>query len=283
VSLAGWSLVELAGADAASFLQAFCTNDVVHLPVLGSCEAFVCNVKGHVLGHVRIHRRQEQRFWVDAPEQQAEVLLRHWDKYLIREQVVLRDLSASHHVWCIVGPQATEAVSRLAGELRGEVLPSTFPHPGSYLAVIAQDQCGSLPALLASAQLALCDVAALEIVRVEKGYPLYGRDISLENLPQEVDRNDTAIHFRKGCYLGQETVARIDALGHVNQLLRQVRLSTLLPAGTELTAGGKCVGSVTSSVYSPAYGQALALAYVRRSHAAGGTELDQGVVVPQST
>ena len=68
-----------------------------------------------------------------------------------------------------------------------------------------------------------CGIDVFETARIEAGTPLYGRDITAENLPQEIDRDRLAISFTKGCYLGQETVARIDALGHVNRLLRLVK------------------------------------------------------------
>src|SRR5438046_8506879 len=105
-------------------------------------------------------------------------------------------------------------------------------------------------------------------MRIEAGYPLYGRDITDKNLPQEIDRDRLAISFTKGCYLGQETVARIDALGHVNRLLRGIKfLTSAIPErGTELQSGGKVVGHVTSSCWSPGIGAPLALGFLRRGH-----------------
>ena len=101
-------------------------------------------------------------------------------------------------------------------------------------------------------------------------------DITEKNLPQEVARDQLAIHFQKGCYLGQETVARIDALGHVNRLLVGVRFeSSETPAvGTELSRQGKAVGAVTSSAWSPRLNAAVALAYVRRNCHEPNTLLD---------
>jgi folate-binding protein YgfZ len=112
-------------------------------------------------------------------------------------------------------------------------------------------------------------------VRIEYGMPLYGRDITLENLPQEVNRNAQAISFTKGCYLGQETVARIDALGHVNRLLVVVKFAgERIPSpGDELQIEGKPVGQVTSAAFSPRVSKPLALAYVRTASAAPGTRL----------
>ena len=107
----------------------------------------------------------------------------------------------------------------------------------------------------------------VELARIEAGFPSYGRDITIDNLPQEVARDRQAISFTKGCYLGQETVARIDALGHVNRQLVRLKFSDndhVPPPGTELSYDEKVVGKVTSSCWSPASGVAIALAYVGR-------------------
>lgn len=115
---------------------------------------------------------------------------------------------------------------------------------------------------------------AFEVLRIEGGFPLFGRDLTAENLPQEVARDAKAINFVKGCYLGQETVARIDALGHVNKLLRGLQLPGAVdpPApGSVIEGDGKSVGTITSAAYSPGWGCVVALGYLRRSHAAAGT------------
>jgi folate-binding protein YgfZ len=111
--------------------------------------------------------------------------------------------------------------------------------------------------------------------RIEAGWPLYGVDITDKNLPQELDRDRLAINFTKGCYLGQETVARIDALGHVNKILVGVRFRTdeVPPTGTELSLGEQVVGHVTSACFSPLLHAPLALAYVRRGENEPGTSL----------
>jgi folate-binding Fe-S cluster repair protein YgfZ len=96
-------------------------------------------------------------------------------------------------------------------------------------------------------------------------------------LPQEIDRDRLAISFTKGCYLGQETVARIDALGHVNRVLRVVQFSgdEIPQAGAELqTADGKPAGNVTSAVWSPRFSAPLALAFLKRGNHEAGTELN---------
>ena len=120
---------------------------------------------------------------------------------------------------------------------------------------------------------------AFAAARIEAGFPLFGVDFNEENLPQEVGRDVQAISFTKGCYLGQETVARIDALGHVNQRLVGVRFvgSDMPAGGLELTRDGRIVGSVTSAAFSPKFGLPIALAMVRRESNSPGTRLDSAI------
>jgi folate-binding protein YgfZ len=128
---------------------------------------------------------------------------------------------------------------------------------------------------LVAKRFVLAGPQAFETARIESGMPRYGVDFNEENLPQEVGRDREAISFTKGCYLGQETVARIDALGHVNQRLAGVRFfgSGVPSGGTELAREGRIVGSVTSAAFSPKLDAPLALAMVRREANSPGTRL----------
>jgi folate-binding protein YgfZ len=127
------------------------------------------------------------------------------------------------------------------------------------------------------------------VLRVEAGTPLWGADIDETNLPQEVGRIQQTISFTKGCYIGQETIARIRTYGHVNRSLGALKLAEdrRVPRGARVHDGSKEVGQVTSSVRSPRLGTGLALAYLRRGHQEPGTVLEveaedrriQGVVI----
>ena len=115
-----------------------------------------------------------------------------------------------------------------------------------------------------------------DVLRIEAGTPVFGKDITDKSLPQEINRDSRAISFVKGCYLGQETVARLDALGHVNQLLKGLIFEPGSPCpepGAPLEDDGKRVGVVTSSVFSPVRNACVALAMLRTSHVNPGTKL----------
>src|SRR5262249_2121769 len=111
---------------------------------------------------------------------------------------------------------------------------------------------------------------------VEAGTPLYGADVTENNLAPEVGRTAQAISYTKGCYLGQEPIVRLRDLGHANRELTGLRIDgpEPAPAGAKLWREGKEVGQVTSSVYSPALGTAIALAYVRRGSTEPGTAVE---------
>lgn len=121
--------------------------------------------------------------------------------------------------------------------------------------------------------------SVIDAARIECGFPEFGTDITSDNLPQEVGRDEAAISFTKGCYLGQETVARIDALGHVNKYLVRLESESELNAGDELfsaTDDGKAddrksIGKVTSAIRLP--GRTLAMGYIRRESKEANAEI----------
>ncbi len=120
------------------------------------------------------------------------------------------------------------------------------------------------------------DGDVFDVLRIEAGTPVFGKDITDKNLPQEIGRDSRAINFVKGCYLGQETVARLDALGHVNQVLKGLEFEPCSPCpepGCGLEAEGKRAGEVTSSAFSPARNAPIALAMIRIKLSAAGTKV----------
>ena len=118
-----------------------------------------------------------------------------------------------------------------------------------------------------------CDPAALEVMRIENAVPLFGTDANNENLPQELQHDEKAISFEKGCYLGQETVARIDSLGHVNRLFVAFESDEAIVPGFNLEQDGKSIGAVTSAVQIPGQQQWVGLGFIRREAATSGESL----------
>jgi folate-binding protein YgfZ len=270
------SRVELLGPDRVAFLQNFCTNDIRGLPEDRACEAFLLNAKGHVLFYVNVWAGRESLI-VEAGAGRGEALVKHLDKYLIREKVTLHDRSAEWGELLVVGPRAEEQVRDLPPGLSG--FPSSWTAMPNQVVVGPRHELDDWRSRVVAAGVRACGVAALEALRIEARFPIDGIDVTEKNLAQEVDRIEQTISFKKGCYLGQETVARLDALGHVNKTLVGLTFSEagrerVPPAGLELTAGGQAVGQVTSSAFSPRLGTAVALGYVKQGHNMPGTRLD---------
>ncbi|MEO1495996.1 MAG: glycine cleavage T C-terminal barrel domain-containing protein [Planctomycetota bacterium] len=262
--LPDWSALRVAGPDAAAFLQSFCTNDVAALRPGEACEAFFTDVKAHVLAYTTVARdeaaRDETGFSCVLSSPHAGRLGEHLDRYLIREDV---ELAVETRPLALLGAAAPAAEHEA---------PAAGWGAGVRIALGAAPVGGAVE----------LGAAELERLRLRLGVPRDAIDVDERNLPQEVDRNEQAISFTKGCYLGQEPVARIDALGRVNRLLRGVRIDGPTPnAGDELFVGegGKPIGRVTSATDLPAgdaQTRSVALAYVRREHAEAGTAVVVG-------
>lgn len=259
-----WSVLTVSGEEAATFLQGFCTNDVLALSAGGSCEAFFTDMKARVLAYTWVVRLKD-RCLVILTSPGAEALARHLDKYVLNAQVELRVDSDSRVAILFSRSQAVapEGVVRVALSAFGEktefaiggadVLSGWLASPGDASESISEEE--------------------FELRRILRGVPKDGADVDQRNLPQEVDRVATSISFTKGCYLGQEPVARIDAMGHVNWLLRGLRFAGAeARRGDELRSGDKVVGRVTSVAQSG--GQTVGLGYVRRESAAEGASLE---------
>ncbi|TWT73784.1 glycine cleavage system aminomethyltransferase T [Posidoniimonas polymericola] len=247
-----WSVLRVKGPDAASFLHNLCTNEIKQLPPGGCCEAFFTDVKGKVLAFALVCRTADGYAVVVTSKHAAE-LAAHLEKYHIREELEV-GVDSEANLSLFWGRPAA------AGEL--------FDIAALGARLCLNDACMDTMVRLSP--------GGFDTLRIERGFPLDRVDVDSSRLPQEVNRDAAAISFTKGCYLGQETVARIDALGHVNRVLVSVTFAGGEPpsVGAELTADGKPVGVVTSACYSKELAAPLALAYVRREHAGAGTKLE---------
>jgi folate-binding protein YgfZ len=219
-------------------------------------------------------------------------VIKDLDKYLIMEKVELHDRSTQ---WCeilVAGPKSKDLLSQFVSvdlptkeysnidvDFGPEKIPMSIrrveiTRPFGYLISMNRNSADIVWNLLLDAGATPCGYQAVNAARIEAGTPLVGHEITEKSLPQELARDDRAISFVKGCYLGQETVARIDALGHVNRYLVGVRFEgTDLPTTEELYSDNQIVGQITSLAYSPRLQAPLALAYVRRGGTNPGTPL----------
>ena len=271
--------IELKGEDRAKFLHGFCTNDIKRLTPGQGCEGFLTNIKGKVVGHVFVFATATS-LWLDTVAGQGKAIISHLDRYLIREDVQFVDHSADRGALFVTGPDAAQLLMLDEGlPPCGHVARESFGQPFDIRRI---DLFGPLEFLISvprsgveTVKRSLLAVGCVggtselfESLRIAAGFPQYGIDITDENLAQEVARTAQCISFTKGCYLGQEPIARLDAMGHTNRELRRLRFDT----GAKPTPGIRILavdtdddaGLITSvSPLSTATGQTIALGYLK--------------------
>ena len=271
--------VRATGRDAAAFLDKFTTAALAPLEPGTGTEGMFTDGRGWVIALAAILRTADGAL-IDCDASVAAALREHLEHYHIREDFVLLDASEAERCTAVVGPEAARWLAdRVGSRLPAKPLHHAavacggieavivavdwFGVPGFVLRV-ADDRATALHAWLAAEGLPPASAAELDALRIEQRVP-WASDIPEKTLPQELDRMAGAISFTKGCYLGQETVARIDALGHVNRTLAVVAVEgdEVPPPGTVVSCGADAVGTLTSSCGSPRLG-ACGLALIHR-------------------
>jgi tRNA-modifying protein YgfZ len=262
----------VSGSEAADFLQGQVSNDVEALEPGTGCYATILNAKGKLRTDLRILRGNEpgahpaepgasangDHFWLDT-EAIGHAVLRHMlATYSLGRDVSFRDLTSERALVSVIGPAAREALDLQPAKVEHSFVSGEH---GLYVTTdLGVDVIGEL-----GLELGVPTVSeeAAECVRIESGRPRLGYDMDAETMPQEAGINDRAVSFTKGCYVGQETVARLHYRGKPNRHLRGLRLPEPVERGTEILLGEKVVGRVGSTCVSPTLGP-IALAIVRR-------------------
>lgn len=277
------------GNSAASVLNGLLTNDIEQLRPGDGCYAAALTPKGKIVADVRVFAR-DSGFLVDAIAAAGDGWTGILRKYVNPRLAKWREITAETSCVTIAGVKAAESVRALVGttiEPRGpyshfdsklgshDFLVATSPE----LDVPAYDLIGftadsGFDQMVASMGITTASLSLLEYSRIAAGRPLWGRDMDESTLTQEANLDSLgAVAYDKGCYTGQETVARLHFRGHVNRHLRRIRFSADadLPSGAELfDASGKSVGDVRSSAIAHRHG-GIALAMVRREVPDGAT------------
>ncbi len=283
----GRGLLELRGADRQAFLQGMVSNDVLALAPGQSCHAALLDSTGHLLADLRVHTFPEFLL-LETDIVCLPVLFNTLDKLLIIEDVQMADATAQWATLSVLGQGASELVSALL-HLPGEVRPLAYPvAPGLDLWLPAESYAAAW-AMLTDAGAAPLDDAGWQTLRVEAGLPAWGQELTSAILLPEAGMED-AVSYTKGCYVGQEIVARLHARGHANRGLRRLVLADdapVPPPGATLHVPedglepGREIGRITSAVASPLLGgRAVALGYVRREYWEDGTPVSVQIVQP---
>ena len=273
----------LTGSQAVEFLNGQVTNELADLgPGEGRYAAFLTH-KGKMLGDVRILAVGEHAgeapsgLLLDTERVALQELFEMIRRFKIGYDVELHKRTLERGLLSLIGPES----ERIAGaeRLGGPEHANEYLEIGPIAALAVRTDVGvdlicdagateKLTGELLGRGAATVSLDAAECLRVERGRPRYGIDLDSSTIPQEAGLNERAVSFTKGCYVGQETVARLHYKGKPNRHLRGLRLSAPADSGEELRLAERSVGRLGSSVVSPKLGP-IALALVRREAAPG--------------
>jgi aminomethyltransferase len=279
---------EVEGRDRASFLQGMLSNDVKALAPGQGCAAAFLDAHGKVMALLRVYALSD-RLLLELPAGLTQKTLLLLDKYLISEKAAFEPLDEAYAVLSVQGAQAPALIAGLAGApmdlaphahveatLAGiatrVVQRSEFGvRPGFFLWA-APDAMPALRAAVEGAGATPVEPAVGEVLRVEAGEPVYGQDVDESVILPETNL-EHLVSYTKGCYIGQEVVARVKYRGHVNRALTGLTLEgdRVPTPGAPVFAGEREIGRVTSAVRSLGLGAPIALGYVRREHLEPGS------------
>jgi len=294
--------LRITGEDRLTFLHGMVTQDINGLAAGHATYAAMLTVKGAMVADARVLRREEDLI-LDLEPGTAARVLEFLGKYLISEEAELHDATDALALLRLIGPRTEDTLAALLGEawaplahlaLR-EVKLAGVPVllagntalglPGVDL-VVPRASLGAVWDVLerAGAPLGLrpLGIDALEILRVEAGVPRFGQDMGETTIPLEANLAH-AISYNKGCYIGQEVIARATFRGHMNRKLTGLLLSADVAPGDFLMRADKKVGWITSVVQSPQLSQRIGLGYVHRDSLDAGTLLVVGEGVAHAT
>lgn len=259
-------ILRATGKDRLDYLQRMCTQDLSGLQPGDSAYAAFLTAKGHLLGEGTVLARPEEVLLDVAPAALAPTRA-HLEKFVIMDEVTFEDLSGTLSVLPVLGPGGPGALAgseapRAASRRRGA--------PALDLYLPAGRAAAERAALVSRGALPL-DAGDLEVLRIEAGLARFGADMDEDRLPMEAGLTRDAIHFGKGCYIGQEVVLRATVRGHIQRGLVQLALPPGAGPGARLLAGGQEVGWVTSAAETTR--GRLGLGYLRRAHWREGERL----------
>lgn len=271
----------VSGAEAAAFLDSLLSNDVASLAPGSGVDATLLTHKGRMLAEVRVLATEDELL-LDCERVGLQALFDALTQFRIGYRTELHKRTLQRGLLSLIGPLAGDAVEQPPGPDEhahvathaGGVPVRAIRTPLGIDLLCESERAAELAVALAASGALGIDEETAEIVRIEHGRPRFGVEIDETTMPQEAGLHERAVSYSKGCYVGQETVARLYWKGKPNRLLRGLRLSEPVAAGTELRLGEHAVGELGSVAVSPRLGP-IGLALVRRE-AEPGTVLAAG-------
>jgi folate-binding protein YgfZ len=268
-------LVYVSGPDAASYLQGQLSQDVEKLPAGGLVQSFVLSPQGKVDGWGRVHRVADEEFEIDVDPGAGSVWVERLNRFLLRTAA---EISLEEDV-DMLAARAGKGEFGIAARLIDDWLPASWPGIGGadLLGEGSTDPAAVLQAIEEGA--VEVEWATLDAIRIRSGVPVWGAEIDHDTIPATLGQRiiDQSVSFTKGCFTGQELVARIDSRGgHVPKLLHGVEIHGGSPEpGAEVSVGDEFVGTITSAAPDNEVGS-VGLVFVPRAFEVpvGGVECD---------
>ena len=262
--------LRVSGGEAAEFLQGQLTNDIEALEPGEGCYAALLDRKGHIRADMRVLRLADDDLLIDTEPGAGDLVLGHLQMYKVGRDAEVASVDGERRMLSLLGPRSAETIgsplgrehSHRSAAVGGVACIAVATAFGADVLVPAEATSAVRDELLAAGAEPI-EAEAAEIARVEAGRPRLGHEMGSKTMPQEAGINQRAVSFSKGCYIGQETVARLHYRGKPNRHLRRLSSEQPLRSGAAVSAGGREVGTVGTAVISPARGP-LALAILRR-------------------
>ncbi len=277
-----YGVLKVTGSERASWLQGMVTNDIENRAPGTGCYAAHLTPQGKIVAHMHV-LADEDALWLSLERAALPKLVQAFNKLLIMEDAQVEDHSEQFDILSVVGPRAVAVLETWLDEsvkLEGLYSHRNFEEGRvvisdlGYELWVQRGQVDKVLRSLSQAGATAIDRGAWDVLRTEAGIPIYGVDIDETTTMPEI--GDKGISYNKGCYIGQEVVAKVKYIGHVNR-----RFVGLTVSGSDIPElkspiykGAKEVGSVTTSLYSPGLERPIALGFVSRSAYAAGTEVE---------
>ena len=282
VTKEAYGLVQLTGSERVSWLQGMVTNDVQKIRPGEGIYAAHLSPQGKMIAHMLILADRD-RLWLELERSRIPHLVSAFDKLLIMEDVQVQDESESFEILGVIGPRARKALESWMGQpitasdLYAHQLfnETRIVHTNlGYDVWIERSLADEAMRQLEEAGARRVDAATFDVLRMELGWPLFGVDIDETTTMPELGEH--GISYDKGCYVGQEVVAKVKYIGHVNRRFVGLIVDGVMPVGgkSPIQRNGKDVGYVTSSVFSPGLKRPIALGFVARTAYAPGTDVE---------
>ncbi len=289
-------LIDIRGKDCASYLQTQTTNDILALSPGAGQNSAIVDRTAKLIASFSLHQYEDYAYMALVESNQSEAFKNHLETFIFREDVTLTPIAPEKFVVGVQGPKSSlilksfgiESLPEKPNQIENthfqgsaiQIINKSFSNEDGYILLVPESQKDSLETAINEAQRSkgLIQISAdiLEVLRIEAGLPKFGLDMDPGNILPETGLEHTSVSYNKGCYIGQEVIARLKTYGSPSIALMGLIIDgeTLPPANHEILLQTKKIGILKSTVFSPALNKVIALAYLKKEFRTPDTEMD---------